>query len=159
MPKNILLVLSILSLSAASLCAHAKEVTNDNIVPLVAVYSDGMYAEYQAYFDKSSLKKLPNNRVLFNMMVTGLSIDRSITYDNPATTDGTLDTVDLSDNKMVVSSEIDCNTKDIKPVKFTYLDESKGEKVVSEAIEDDKVEATSEQDKMINAKIFILACK
>ncbi|WP_436659824.1 hypothetical protein [Acinetobacter sp. P1(2025)] len=159
MRKFIFIALPLIAFSFHT--ANANEApspeTNKNLELLTQDGDIEGYDNYKVFLDKSSVKKV-KNKVLFNMVVQGLDVDRDKTYETNNTTSNE-DTFDISNNTMVVINDIDCSTKKITPLKYLTRDMRTGERTEVKAQESDYSAPKTEEDIKFVDKIHQLVCK
>ena len=156
--RNLKLPLAITMLLASF--AHAENIDNlpKSFILLAGDYSEGQYDEYKVYLDKNSVKKLPDNKALFNMIVFGLDIDRETLYDTAIVGDPDENKQNMDNNRLIITNEIDCKSSKIVPIKYLTLDAATQQTAVVAPNDDDVALPTSDADKAIVQKIKELSC-
>ena len=134
----------------------AKE-PNKNVVLVSQGVEDG-YEEYQIFIDKLSIKKISNKRVLFNLISDGLSLDESITYENPEIVDKSSEFESMDNSQVIITSQMDCNTKELNPIEYLEINKVTGEKRKSTPKIDTEDTVQFNEDDIILKNIFNIAC-
>ncbi|NWK53211.1 hypothetical protein HYG89_11770 [Acinetobacter sp. SwsAc5] len=93
---------------------------------LVNEGTDNDYEDYKIFVDKSSIKKVKSDTVLFNIVTSGLSLDESITYEEPVVSEQSPDLQNQDGLQVVIVTEMKCNSKELRPLKYTQMDYSTG---------------------------------
>lgn len=93
---------------------------------LVNEGTDYDYDDYKIFVDKSSIKKVKSDSVLFNIVTSGLSLDESITYDEPIVSNQAADLQNQDGLQVVIVAEMKCKSKELRPLKYTQMDYSTG---------------------------------
>lgn len=115
------IALSLLSITSLSFAAKP----NQNLV-LVSEGAENGYEDYKIFVDKSSIKKIKNNKVLFNLITSGLSLDETITHDEPKVSENVKEFENQDQSQVVIVSEMTCNSKELKPIKYIEHDQTTG---------------------------------
>lgn len=115
--------LTLILLALASTTFAAKPVKE---LVLVSKGSDNGYEDYKISVDKSSIKKLRNNTVMFNLVSSGLSLDETINFEEPRVSDHIEDLANQDNVQVIIVSEMKCNSKELRPLKYSQFDHSTG---------------------------------
>lgn len=114
---------TVLLLALASTTFAATPTKN---LVLVSEGSNSDYEDYKIFVDKSSIKKVKSDTILFNIVTSGLSLDESITYEEPIVSEQTPDLQNQDGLQVVIVSEMKCKSKELRPLKYTQMDYSTG---------------------------------
>lgn len=132
---------------------------NENLTLIVGEYSEDQFDEYKVYLDQGSIKKTEKTKRFFNLIVFGLDLDRSISYTEVSTAPNKPELNDMNNSRMVITNEINCLTKEIKPIKYLTLNLETGVKNEYLANKDDTAVPSTTKDQEIINKISELTCK
>lgn len=135
---------------------YAKE-PNKNIVLVSQGIEDG-YEEYQIFIDKLSIKKISNKIVLFNLISDGLSLDESITYENPQIGDKSSEFESMDNSQVIITSQMDCKTKELKPIEYLEINKITGQKRKSIPKIGTEDSGQFSEDDIILKNIFNIVC-
>ena len=130
---------------------------NKNVVLVSQGVEDG-YEEDQIFIDKLSIKKISNKRVLFNLISDGLSLDESITYENPEIVDKSSEFESMDNSQVIITSQMDCNTKELKPIEYLEINKITGEKRKSTPKIASQDSGQFSEDDIILKNIFNIVC-
>lgn len=124
---------------------------------LVSEGADNGYEDYKIFIDKSSIKKIKSNTVLFNLVTSGLSLDETITYAEPKVSEQVNDLENQDHFQVVILSEMKCNSKELKPLKYTQYDQNTGQ-VKEQTPSKENSDDTFESDDLILNNIHKIVC-
>lgn len=142
--KKLRISFTVLLLALANTTFAATPTKN---LVLVSEGEHSDYEDYKIFVDKSSIKKVKSNTVLFNIVTSGLSLDESTTYEEPIVSEQAPDLQNQDALQVVITSEMKCKSKEIRPLKYTQIDHSTGkvkEKTPTEDISDEGLGTNNE---------------
>ena len=116
-----LLLIALITLSSTSFAG-----TNSKNLVIVSEGADNGHEAYKVLVDKNSIKNVKKDTVLFNLVTTGLGLDETITFAEPTVSAQVEDSENLDHTQVVVVSEMNCITKELKPLKYTQYDHTTG---------------------------------
>lgn len=149
-----------LCLSLPTLVFAASTNVPSSFIAIEAGHDTPNYNDYSSYIDTQSIKPVSNDSVVFNMIVYGLELSRDNLEGQGATNhDYSSDFVDMSRSQLVVTSQANCSTQEIKPIQFTSYNRATALKEVSTPEPQDHTTPSTPAEIEINKKVIGIVCK